>query len=48
MTTSLTCELAPSNQTLVTPTPVLGMCVVLAFLLIEAVQGHSLEIIMCC
>lgn len=46
MTTSLTCELAPSNQTLVTPTPVLGMCV-LAFLLIEAVQGHSLEIIMC-
>ena len=34
VTTSLTCELAPSNRTLVTPTPVLGMCVVLAFLLI--------------
>ena len=42
------CELDTGSQMLVTPTSAPGMCGLLAFLLTEAVQGHSLEIVTCC
>lgn len=41
----LTHELGPSNWMLSTPSPVLGMYLLLAFPGLEAAQGHSLVIV---